>query len=442
MFSRIINIRLTTTVIVALAIAFSSCNSSTSVKTSGRAKKPTTKQAVITLKEITLTTRSTSPEVGDQFQFKATGIYSDKSTQDITSKASWSASSSVLEVAASGGSASALKEGSADVTATFENISGQLSIVVGASSLTNIFILPGTGSNRMGVKQSMSVIGVFANGVISDLTKSVTWTSSNASVATIDSSVNYGLTTLLAGGTSTITASRTGITASRVLTVETPTLSSLTVAPSTLLLANGYSSIVSVVGTYSDGQKLDLTSAATWSSSYGSIATVSDAIGRKGITTGVLAGSTTLTANVLGVTGQSVVNVTAATLSTITLSPSTLTIAPGTQAQITADGSFSDLSRLDLTFSAAWASSSSSFSVNDLGLSKGIILAKSDGSGTATASQNSVSGTAGLIVSSATLVSIAVTPSAPSLTATGQIQLKATGTFSDSTTQDITKVAS
>ncbi len=422
-----------------LIMSLIGCSSSVKVTTSGRSSPA--KSGAISLTEITLTASNSSPSVSDTFTITAKGVYSDASTKDLTNDATWSVSSSVIELGTTKGSATASSEGDATITATYGEVSGTVTISVGAAALKSLFILPGTGANRVGVKQSMTAIGVFASGTVSDITSTSTWSSSNTSVATIDSSVNIGQATLLATGSTTITASRGGISATRVLTVDTPTLTSLAVAPTTLLLANGYTAAASVVGTYSDSQKLDLTSSATWSSSNTAVATVSNSFGSKGLVTGVSAGSSTLTAGVLSLSGTGVVNVTSATLSSIAINPSSLTIASGTKEQLKADGLFSDASSLDLTYSATWDSTNAAVSVNNTGLSKGIITGENDGSSNVRATQNSVTGSASVIVSTATLVSIAVTPLSPSITSTGHIQLKATGTFSDSSTQDITKVA-
>jgi hypothetical protein len=63
------------------------------------------------------------------------------------------------------------------------------------------------------------------------------------------------------------------------------------------------------------------------------------------------------------------------------------------------------------------------------------------GTSTVTATSGSISGTASVTVSSATLVSLAIAPANSTMPDEANKQFTATGTFSDSTTQDLTQLA-
>jgi uncharacterized repeat protein (TIGR02543 family) len=132
--------------------------------------------------------------------------------------------------------------------------------------------------------------------------KSVTWTSSNPSVA----SVSDGKVTGLSAGTATITVTTAdgGFTATCTVTVSDDpigkTLSYLTLAKAAS--SSETAPAFTVTAKYSDRTTEDVTSKATWKSSDSSVATVSS-----GIVTLVAAGSTDVTAShtVDGVTKES-----------------------------------------------------------------------------------------------------------------------------------------
>ena len=87
--------------------------------------------------------------------------------------------------------------------------------------------------------------------------------------------------------------------------------------------------------------------------------------------------------------------------------PASLTIAKGTTVQFTATGTFADNTTTDLSAAVTWASSSAATAtVSTSGLAKAVGV----GTATITAKLGDVTGTATLTVTSATLVSLAVTP--------------------------------
>jgi len=76
--------------------------------------------------------------------------------------------------------------------------------------------------------------------------------------------------------------------------------------------------------------------------------------------------------------------------------------------------------------------------ISDSSGSRGVATAAAPGSSLIGAVLGPIIGPASLSVSHVTLVSIAVTPATPSLTLSQNLPFTAVGTFSDSTTQDIT----
>jgi uncharacterized protein YjdB len=137
--------------------------------------------------------------------------------------------------------------------------------------------------------------------------RTVTWTTSNAAIATVSST---GLVTgVAAGGPVTITATSEGQTGTAAITVTaTPApVASVTVSPPTATVTVG--ATVQLTATTTDAAGNVLTGrTVTWTSDNTAVATV-DATG---LVTGVAAGTATITATSEGQTGTAAITVTAA----------------------------------------------------------------------------------------------------------------------------------
>jgi hypothetical protein len=127
------------------------------------------------------------------------------------------------------------------------------------------------------------------------------------------------------------------------------------------------------------------------------------------------------------------------TLVAITVTPANPSIAQGSVQQFAATGTFSDNSIQDLTTSVVWSSSASSVAtISNQAGTNGRATSLAAGATTITAASGGISGFTTLTVTAATLVSIAVLPVNPSIAVGSTQQFSATGTFSDTTTQDLT----
>ncbi|PYV57628.1 MAG: hypothetical protein DMG98_09990 [Acidobacteria bacterium] len=364
-------------------------------------------------------------------QFTATAHMSDGTSKDVTNSVQWSSSDSNIASVNSAGMAS----GSAPGTVTITALSGSLkstavlTVSSAAVNLSSIVVSPAASTLPVNTAQQFTAIGNYSNGSSADLTALVTWGSSSLNVATVSAS---GLVTGVAAGSTNISASLGGISGSTSLTVSAPSLVSISVTPVGLTLGIGINQQYVATATYSDGSSADLTSGVAWTSSSSSVATINSS----GVTTTVAAGQTTITASISGLNDTSTLTVVAAQLVSIAVSPAVQSISAGTTQAFTAVGSFDDGST-QLLPSVTWSSSLNSVAAVDAtGLATGV----GTGTATITATSGSVSGTASLTVTAATLVSIAVTPASSSMAVGTTKQFTATGTFSDSSTQDITAV--
>lgn len=242
------------------------------------------------LVSITITPSEPYLSQGMPQQFTATGNYSDNTTQDITSSATWTSSNTkIVYVKPSGLATARSRKGTASVTASFGGQRGSVKLAVTMRALASITVNPADPSIDRGAALQFTAAGNYSDKTTQDLTSSVQWSSSDTTVAAIDPA---GL--LKAGmksGTTTITASFKNKTGSAVLTVA-PKLISVVVTPIDMSIRQRAVLQFKAKGVFSDGSVLDLTSAATWTSGAPAIV----AVNAQGLATGYGLGRATVTA--------------------------------------------------------------------------------------------------------------------------------------------------
>ena len=362
-------------------------------------------------------------------QLTAQGTYTDSSTQTITNQVTWQSSDSTVATVSSTGMLKSLKAGTVTVSAVLSSVTGTASVTVSSAVLSSINVGTPSPSLASGGTEQLTATGVYSDGSSASLTTQVAWSSSDGSVAVVNS---VGLLTALKAGSVSVMASMGGVSGTANVTVNAPSLVSITVSPLAFTIASGQSKQLSAMGVYSDGTSSDVTSQATWSSASSSFATVSSS----GLVAGVSAGSSTITATIGAKSGSAVATVTSALLTSIVVTPATASIATGQSQAFTASGIFSDGSTTDITNSVEWSSSSTSYATIDpTGLATGV----GAGVATITASSGSATpGTAVLTVTAAVLTEIDIAPDGQYIPVGGQYPLVLTGTFSDNTTQTLT----
>jgi len=383
------------------------------------------------LTSIAVTPANSTVPIGLIQQLTATGTFADGTTQDITNTVAWSSSPSNIASITVSGAATALKSGVATITATSGAISGNTQVTVNTGNLVSITIRQGNISIAQGTSTTLNAVGLFNDGSTRDISNQVTWSSSNPSFATVQST---GRAQSVSPGVTTITAALGVRSASISLTVTNATIVSISVAPSITSIALGTQLSFTATGSFSDSSTQTITSNVTWTSSDSTVATMSTS-GAKGIATTTGTGTATISAALGAVTGTAQLNVTSASLASISLTPATSILAPASTIQWTAVGTFSDGTTQNVSTIANWSTSSSSIATVT---SYGAVTGQSAGTAVITASLQGISGTANIVVESATLTSISVLPSNPSVPESISTGLSAIGTFSDGTTQDLT----
>jgi trimeric autotransporter adhesin len=373
--------------------------------------------------------------LGTSQQLSATGTFTDGSTQIMTGSVQWGSSNTSIVGMSATGIASGAGLGSATVTASSGGISASATATVISATLQSIAITPPSPSIAVNTTQQFTAIGTFSDGSTQNITGSVQWASGNPSVAGINMNGAPGLAMGLAAGTSVITATSGSVFANATLTVTSATVTSIAVTPPSPSIPLGTLQQFTATGTFSDGTTQDITGTATWSSSKTSVLTVTVS----GLATARNLGTATITAASGSVSGASTATVNAADLASLAIQPGDVSIAATTSQQFSAIGTFNDGSTHDLTGQATWTSSDNT--VAKIGGNSGLAKALAPGSCTITAAVGSAVASVTLTVTNAALVSISVSPSGRTIAPGTKLSFAATGTFSDSTTQNITRDA-
>jgi trimeric autotransporter adhesin len=366
---------------------------------------------------------------GESEPLTATGNFSDGSTQNLTASVTWKATPQAIATITAQGNFTGVSPGSAQVSAAYQGITGSATIAVAAAALTRIAVSASQSSLPLGESESLTATGTFSDGSTQNLTQSATWTVNSTTLAKINAQGNL---TGLAQGSVQASATYQGITGSASLTIGSAALMRIAVGASQSSLPLGESEALTATGTFSDGSTQNLTSSVTWQAIPTSVAKIN----AQGNLTGLGPGSAQVSAVYQAVTGSASVTVGPPALLQIAVSPSQSSLPLGESEAMIATGSFSDGSTKNLTQTAVWSSSGAGIASVS---SAGAVVAKGTGAATISATANSVTGNASLTVTPAVIVALNIAPATFSLLIANSSQFQAIGTFSDGTTQNMTK---
>ena len=211
------------------------------------------------------------------------------------------------------------------------------------TGLDSIQISPSSQSLTTGETVQFSVTGTYGNAnhtKTQTVTSGITWTSSNTSVVTVDTS---GLAKAVGAGSATITANAqafNGPTSSSATITVTSTgggtvsgsISSVTITPGTQTVSGAGNTVqFTAIGTTSSGSTVNLTSQVAWISSATSVATIG---ATSGLAMSVSAGTTSISALYTDSTsGSTVIGTATLTVTSAASGAYTgLTLIPSSQA--------------------------------------------------------------------------------------------------------------
>src|SRR5215469_12349333 len=262
-------------------------------------------------------------------------------------------------------------------------------------SLKSIQVTPVQPSVALGLNQQFTATGVYSDGSTKDLTFSAAWASSNAGVATVSGS---GFATSQATGSSTISAKFSGVTGSGTLTVTKALLVSITITPANPTVILGTLQQFTATGTFSDQSTQDITGSVTWASSSSTLLSMSGG----GLAAALALGSLSISATSGSISGSTAVNIQPAVLSSIKVRPENAKIAQLTSQPFQAIGTYTDGAVHNVTGKVSWTSSDTTVATIGVG---GLARSLARGTTTITATLGSISASATLEVTNATIVS-------------------------------------
>ncbi|MET3133135.1 hypothetical protein AAKU55_003420 [Oxalobacteraceae bacterium GrIS 1.11] len=323
---------------------------------------------------LSVTPATASSVVGASQQFTATATYSDGAARDVTVGAAWSsASPAITTVDAASGLAGAVAPGAAVISAGFggKSASATLNVTaVPAPTLSAIAILPANPSIGIQAIQQFTVVGTYSNGSKRDITAESTFVSATPAVAGIAAA--SGLAVGVTAGQSLITASSGGLNGSTTLTVTPAVVFSIALSPLNPTLQIGATRQLAVIATYSDATTVDVTPVSAFVSATPAAVTVGAA---NGLSTGIAAGSSLVSATFGGKSASTTVTVSPFTLSSLAIAPASATVAIGASRQFIVTATYSDNSTALVTGNVSWNSSAAAIgSVAPGGLATGLAV--------------------------------------------------------------------
>lgn len=316
---------------------------------------------VAALQDIVVTPANPLGRIGETEVLKATAVYADGHTEDVTARAQWTSSRPEVADFADPGSCVVYRAGTTVLAATLAEakLSGTTHLSVPAAgrepALRSIDIQPRNPDIRGATTVRFQAYGVFADGSRHELTERVTWQSTRPKSLAID---RRGLARPgLESGQPRVVAidPQTQVSGFTTVDVEMPGVRSLSVSPRQLELGVGERADVKVLAALHGGGTLEANPWVVWTPDDPAIARVS-AAGTQ--VEGVAPGDTAIEVRDpdSGLSEVLVVSVGQAVLQQILVSAPGAPLRAGTTQALTATGLFSDGSHHDLP-KPAWSSS-------------------------------------------------------------------------------------
>ncbi len=217
-------------------------------------------------------------------------------------------------------------------------------------------------------------------------------------------------------------------------------LSRIEVTPELPFLAQGTTLSLIATGVDSDNHARPLTNEAVWESSDDSIASISSS----GVVSGLAAGQVTLQASLDGIVGSTILTVTNASLTSLEISPGSLQLAANTRMEVDLIGHYSDGSTQNLEIQASWAITDTAIaSLSDPLVTGSLqVTGLAVGSTQLTANLGGSNAQIDITVSAASLTQIILSPDTPNLPLGTQLNLSATGLYSDGSNQNLSNQVS
>jgi 6-phosphogluconolactonase (cycloisomerase 2 family) len=166
-----------------------------------------------TLTSVSVTPASASRALGLTQQYTATANFSDGSTHDVSSSATWTSANAGVASVSSTGLVTTKAVGSTSIQAAFAAFSGSATMDVTPVALVSVAVTLDASRILIGSAHQLTVTGNYSDGSTKDLTASSSFQLTNPYIVNVDSQQRL---TATSEGISSITASNSGIASSAI----------------------------------------------------------------------------------------------------------------------------------------------------------------------------------------------------------------------------------
>ena len=349
----------------------------TTIKAVKDGKKGTAGVSVkaVSLESIQLTfangDREATVPKGTTGRLVATAYYSDGSSADVTADAQYDYDAKIVEIGI-GGDAKAIGVGSTDIVAKFGGVgSNEVKLAVTATTLKSITVSSDKPELIVGTSTKLTAIGVYSDGSDVDITKDVSWSSSDTDIVTVvgDEAKGVGV------GSAVVTATLDGVTGNTELKVEQAQVTDLRIVKDDTALSSddefvvGETLKVKALADFDNGMKsVDVTRKVTWQA--GNQGTVS--VDSNGLITAIEAGYAEVTAFYHGEFGSASDKITGTVVAKaidkiqIFTEPDNASVPAGESIRLEAWATYNDGSNENVSDTVKWISGDKRVSiVND-----------------------------------------------------------------------------
>ena len=380
--------------------------------------------------------------VGLTTQYTATAVFSDDTIQDITADAAWSSDNPTVASVDAGGRATATDVGDATISARYAGVDGSALLHVLTAVPTSFEVKPATATVSTGTEQQYRAVIGLSSGEFIDVTREVSWVTSNASVAIASSDAgSEGIVLGVGDGSASVFAvisnANISLAADAEIIVDAAEVISLQVTPGDVSVPVGSYGKFRAVAGFDDGSYRDVTLESSWTSADTKVGVIVGSGPNAGLALAIGRGNTTVSASFGGVSATVNAAVSAATLNRLEVVPGGASTIEGLSAGFRVYGLYSDLSVRDVTTLADWSTGDATVAVMDPSR-PGIAHALAQGDTTVVAQLDGISDSAALGVDARTITALAVFPANSRSVAGLTTQFTATALFNDNSVQDVT----
>ena len=356
------------------------------------------------LQSITINASTSNMAIGSSMKATATGYYYDSTSQDLTNQVSWSSGDNVIANVDVDGTIKANKAGTTQISAKFNNVtSNSIDVTVNPAVLKSMVLTLDDPKIAAGTETKVHVEGYYSDSTHQDITSQVSFVSNDSSVA--DVTLGGVLKGHKVGNISLQANYGSVVSNSEPLEVTAALLKNIEITAVNTKIVVGTTINLNAIGTYSDGDKRDITTQVSWNSSDSTSAYVNS----EGVMQANKAGVATITANYGNTSSNSItVSVLDLTLESIDIKLDSNTVIAGYGTNAVAIGHYNNNTTQNLTNQVSWVSANSSIA----NVSKsGAVSSREAGSTTISAGLNGVSSSVPITVTSAVVTDIMFTTS-------------------------------